>query len=45
MEYFIKSEPVENEEHLINECLLCEDGKKYYDLLVQHFQQQHSGNY
>ncbi|KAG5676039.1 hypothetical protein PVAND_005894 [Polypedilum vanderplanki] len=40
MEYFVKTEPLDLIED-VHECILCDDGKKYLNLLVQHFQENH----
>lgn len=42
MEYFVKPEPLDFQESP-KECILCDDGKKYYNLLIQHFKIKHKG--
>jgi hypothetical protein len=42
MEYFVKTEPLDLMD-TPQECILCEDGKKYLNVLVQHFQENHKG--
>lgn len=42
MDYFIKTEPIDAENPQ-SECLLCDDGKKYYNLLIEHFRKNHRG--
>lgn len=43
MDFFVKIEPQDtiSEEYVNDECILCDEGKKYYNLLVQHFQNYH----
>jgi hypothetical protein len=43
MDFFIKTEPLEPEANA-SECMLCDDGKKYYNLLIMHFQKKHKGD-
>jgi hypothetical protein len=42
MEYYVKAEPVELME-MSQECILCDEGKKYLSFLVNHFQTYHKG--
>lgn len=42
MDYFIKAEPIDIDNPQ-SECVLCDDGKKYYNLLIQHFRNKHRG--
>ena len=42
MDIFVKTEVLDIDS-VQDECILCDDGKKFYNLLINHFRQEHGG--